>query len=163
MAYTKNKNPKKSRKKKPRFIPLDISAHARRTILSVIGLAGLVVILAALFSIYATPENTVKRKIESIVADYYENYFYPQIIESNAIGTSDEKMPLTEVMARYTEPGFMAIPLEQLFIYDHQKYSGAAPVITEYCNTTTSTIKIYPDAPFGPTDYHVSYHYSCNF
>ena len=49
---------------------------ARRSIVAVIAIAMLAVILAMLTSFFNDTEALVTHKIETIAADYYENYFY---------------------------------------------------------------------------------------
>ena len=131
----------------------------RRAILTVIVLAMMTVILAVLTQSMMTPENTVKRKVESIAADYYERYYYDLILNQNAVSEGE----LAQIMERYVGPGFAKVPFSQLTLYDGQKYAEAGKVLNEYCDDEQSYIKIYPEAPFGRKDYHVEYHYSCNF
>ena len=198
MAYTKNKNPRKSRTRKAAKLeplkmhrPMDakkatsnrvhagrsvvrqsrqsrsketsrkVLVVARRTILAVIILAMMTVVLAAVVQSYATPENMVKREVEAIARDYYENYFYQSIIDANSV--AEEKKTLDEMMGRYVTPGFAKVSLQQLLLYDSQKHAGAGRLLKEYCDADKTYIKAFPVAPFGQTDYRVEYHYSCNF
>ena len=134
---------------------------ARRAILTVIVLAMMTVVLAVLAQSMMTPENTVKRKVESIAADYYERYYYDLILSQNAADEGSEA--IAQIMERYVGPGFAKVPFSQLTLYDGQKHAEAAKVLNEYCDEDQSYVKIYPDAPFARKDYHVEYYYSCNF
>lgn len=163
MAYSKKKSPAKTRYTKSEKFNYESNKIARRVILVVIGLAGLTVILATLAQAIFTPENTVKSNVEAIVRDYYENYFYAEIIAENQTATGEPKKSLDEIMSRYQEPGFAKVPLRQLLLYDEQKYAGTTAILDTYCSLDQTYVKIYPDPPFEKTDYHVDYHYSCDF
>ncbi len=163
---------KKVRAKKPNlcFSTKNTSARtAKRTILTVIALAMLAVLGYTIFTIIATPEFLVKREINHLTSDYYENYFYPKILKNNSIEGSDATNPsfteshLSSVMEQYLETGFSRITLNQLFLYDNRKnYSLAAP-IAKYCDLDKSFIKIFPESPYTAKNYRVEYNYSCNF
>lgn len=126
--------------------------YAKTSILVVIISAMLVMILFTLFNFIATPEFIVKRKIESIAKDYYENYFYNSIPN-----------PSPEALNYYVDRGFASVNLRQLLLYDDQKYASATESLKKYCNLDRTFIKIYPEAPFNRKDYRVDYSYSCKF
>ena len=128
----------------------------KRSILTVIISAMLVVILAVLLSTFSSPERVVKSKIESIATDYYENYFYPEI-------TTDNSTPLSQIMSRYEKPGFAKVTLRQLLLFDNGRYNSAATTLTKYCDENATFIQIFPTSPFSKTDYRIDYHYSCTF
>ena len=130
----------------------------RRTIIGVILLAMLAVILALLTSIFTNPESLVTHRIESITADYYENYFYPRI---EAYGTTDKS--LSEILSSYTDTGFSKVTLYQLLLFDSERYASSAALLTDYCDPESTYVKIYPTAPFTKSDYRVDYYYACNF
>ena len=131
---------------------------SRRVVLIVIALAMLAVALALLISTFSNPKSLVTSKIESIIADYYENYFYPRI-ENN--GTT--KKSLAEILSRYTETGFSRVTLRQLLLFDSERYADSTTFLTKYCDPESTYVKIYPDEPFGKSNYHVDYHYTCTF
>ena len=130
----------------------------RRTVLVVIILAMLVVLLSVLFTNMTNPERIVKGKIESIAADYYENYFYDKI---KSYATAEK--PIDQIMSRYSESGFSKVPLRQLLLFDGERHGADAPTITHYCDENDTNVKIYPVAPYGKKDYHIEYNYSCVF
>ena len=133
--------------------------HAtKRAVLVVIVLAMMAVILTVLFSNFASPERTIKRKIESIATDYYENYFYDSIL---SYGTTEQN--LQNLLGRYVENGFAIVSLRQLLLFDSERHSESATILTAYCDENTTFIRIYPDPPFSRTNYHIDYHYNCNF
>lgn len=130
----------------------------RITIIIVIIIAMLAVIATILVQVFSTPERNVKSKMDSIVSDYYENYFYKNVIKN---GTTKEN--LNRIMDKFKEPGFSRVYFRQLLLYDNQKYSNDAPFITKYCDENSSYVIIYPDPPYSKTDYHTQFYYSCEF
>ncbi len=136
----------------------DISKIAKGVIIAVIICAmSLVALLTALHFII-TPENSTKQKIETIAADYYENYFYKNIIKNVASSKS-----LDSILDKYNKDGFSRVSLRQLFLYDNKKHISEKPSITEYCDEEKTVIQIYPDPPYTSKDYHIKYYYSCEF
>lgn len=133
---------------------------SRRAILVVIVMAMLAVVLAVLSKYFLTPEYIVKNKIENITKDYYENYYYPQL---TALVEMQDPISLAETMERYVTPGFARITLRQILLFDNERYAEAKNILTTYCNENATYIQIFPEAPFEKTDYHVEYHYSCDF
>ena len=129
---------------------------AKPIILAVIGLAGLMVILATFSAFFFTPERVVKDKIETLAKEYYENTIYENIV-------SNATKPLDEIMKKYTEKGFSRIYLRQLLVLSSNTHPDYSSIITSYCNENLTSIVIYPDAPYGRTDYHINYDYSCKF
>ena len=132
----------------------------KRAILTIIILTMLVVVLATLLSSFSSPERVVKQKIEAIASDYYENYFYPQL---TAIDEMQNASTLTEKMKRYTSSGFAKVTLRQLLLFDGERYAEAAAILTTYCDENQTFVQIFPESPFGRTNYHIDYHYSCDF
>ena len=131
---------------------------SKRSILAVIVIAMLVVVAALLFTKFYDPEKAVTKQIETITADYYETYFYPRI---NNNGTAEK--PISEIIARYKDTGFSKITLRQLLLFDSARHANLSDFLTKYCDEEATYVKIYPDEPYNNTDYHVDYHYSCEF
>ena len=132
------------------------SPNIKAITISIILLAGLMVVLATLTSFFFTPENTIKREVESLARDYYENIIYKNIADKNASN-------LPEVLGKYSESGFSRVTLRQLLLINAESHPDAAATITAYCNEDSSYVVIFPDAPYGQADYHIDYHYSCKF
>ena len=135
-----------------------IFRSTRRAILSVILLATLAVILAVLLHSLSSPERVVKQKISEIAADYYENYFYPQLTANLADNSS-----LSIAMERYETPGFNQITLRQLLLFDNEHYAKSGSILSTYCDENDTTMRIFPISPYRPTDYRIEYHYACEF
>lgn len=141
---------------------------ARNTILVVIVLAMLTVILFTIYNLIATPEFLVKREIDSITRDYYENYFYPQILENNSLSPEESNLTviepvMSEALKRYAEHGFARLSLRQLTLFDDRRHGASQRYLSEYCNLDQTLIKIYPEPPFGSKNYRIDYTYSCEF
>ena len=132
---------------------------AKNIILTTIVITMLTVLVYVIFSIIATPEFLVKREIESITADYYENYFYSNILKNNP-GVEDH---LSDILDEYSKAGFPRITLNQLLLYDNRKHYASAESISEYCDLNKTIIKIFPESPYTSKNYRVDYNYSCNF
>ena len=135
-----------------------IFAISRWVILGIVVVSMLLVGIAMLVSFMNNTEAIVTNKIEAIPADYYENYFYPRIEKY-----STEDKTLADMMTPYTETGFSKVTLRQLLLFDSERYSSSADYLTEHCSSESTYVKIYPEEPFGRSNYHVEYHYACTF
>ncbi len=82
----------------------DISVIAKNVIVGVIISAMSVVAVMTAFHFFHSPENVTKSRIESIAADYYENYFYKNIIK-NVAGNNT----LASIMPKYNKDGFSRV------------------------------------------------------
>lgn len=134
-------------------------SNGRRVIIGVIIAVMIAVIVAIVVALLNTPERTTTAKIQEIARDYYENYYYDQLVKtSSAAGKT-----LDEALGHYSDVGFSKVNLSQLFLFDGGRHRNIRSSITNYCDETNTTITIYPDAPYGRKDYHIDYNYSCNF
>ena len=120
-----------------------------------------IVVAASLFvGIFFNPEKIAKRKMEYLVADYYENYFY-----DNFVGTVEDD-DSDKVFEKYAEIGFAPVYLRQLLLFDNRKHDDFNKYFTTknyVCNKNVTRAQIFPVAPYGKTDYKVTYTYSCNY
>lgn len=132
---------------------------ARRTILTVVVLVSMVVVLAVLFSIFNTPERVVTGKIEEIARDYYENYYYAEIVR--AAETSEKTAE--EILASSAERGIPKINLEQLLLYGNGRHKDVRATLRRYCDENGTVATIYPEEPYGQKDYRLEINYACNF
>ena len=150
----------KSTNRAPHFYkksPEKVSATGAKTVtLIIIGLAALMVILASFTAFFFTPEKIIKSEVESLAKNYYENIIYKKI------SASSEKT-LDEIMAKYTETGFSRVTLRQLLILNAETHPNATAIITTYCDDSASSVKFFPEPPYGQTDYRIEYDYSCDF
>ena len=128
----------------------------KNIILIVIVLAILTVAFTTFFIFILKPENVIKKTIPAIATDYYENYFYPEI-------TKDNVNSLSNIFSKYTDTGFSPITFRQLLFYNNKYPSDTINTIVNHCDLRNSYIQIYPTPPFGKFDYHIDYHYTCQF
>lgn len=132
----------------------------QKLILSVIFTVILVVIIALAITFFHKPENLVKSKIASIASDYYENYFYKNLVNSEKYA---EIQNLDNILGKYKDSGLSSLNLRQLLLYNNQKNSDSAPFLKKYCNEENTYVKFYPEPPYSKTSYRTEYTYSCNF
>lgn len=135
-----------------------VHTYARRTILTVILLAMITVVFGLFAAILNTPERVITRSIENLVQDYYENYFY------DTVGLhSGPTANRTEILAGYEKTGFASVTLRQLLYFDDERHLDQRSSLEAYCDLSTTSVRIYPEPPYGRTDYRVDYRYDCNF
>ena len=130
---------------------------SRKTAIVVIMVSVVAVSIALLVTLLFTPERNIKGRIEGLSREYYETYFYDYFTQS--IPASN----LESVLEKYTERGFSEVPLRQILFYDNGKNAAAAEEIGKYCDLNGTSVRFIPDKPFGATNYHTEYNYSCNF
>lgn len=186
MAYSKNKNPRYHHLRK-RVRSSAVARHAtsyhkkstdfstrfyyfaKNSVITIIITVAIAMVGFTIFNIIATPEHLVKKEIETITADYYENYFYQNILKNNSIYEKDVADPkaaeriMSNILEKYIERGFPRINLNQLLLYDNFKHYSSAELLGQYCNLENTFITIHPEPPFTSKDYRVDYDYSCNF
>ena len=126
------------------------------TILSII-VAMVLVASAVVLGLLLRPERQIKRKIETMATDYYENYFYKNFSETVAGGS------VVDAVKGYAEKGFTKVPLKQLLLFDGGKYRGLMDEMKKYCDVDATTMQIFPKEPYGNKNYKIEYNYSCNF
>jgi hypothetical protein len=141
----KKSTPMKTKKTKSRDNP------ARKIILiSVIGIALLIAGFTAL-SAYNTPDKRLHRKLESLAVNYYEKYYYDEILDTNDGST--------EVFKKYTESGLPTVRLRQLINHSADQDKIFANL---GCDTNTTSVRYYPASPYGRTDYTIKYTINCD-
>ncbi len=162
MAYAKKKNPKRTSWQRKKFKnSADAETNARRATATVIIASIIIVVFALLFSYLMNPERLAKNDFSAIVADYYENYLYAQIISSERI--TNGEVTIGEVMEKYEQHGFAKLSLRTLLAYGADDFPEASAHLLSYCDTEETYAQIYPVSPYLKTDYRVEYNYSCEF
>ena len=99
-------------------------------------------------SLAFSEENVTKRKVEELARDYYENYYF----EKNEKDVS-----------KRAEKGIGKISLRQLVLFDNGRHLDMSEELSEVCDTSATSVNIYPEAPYEKQNYRVEYNYSCNF
>lgn len=172
MVNAKNKKMKRSNTKNSRQIKakrswlsrakernLRAQKIAQRVILGVILLVSIVVVFVAVFAIFNTPEKVTTRKIEEMARDYYENYYYAEVVKATeASGKSAE-----EILAKYAETGIPRMKLEQLLLFGNGRYKSETSALARYCDRGRTIAQFYPEAPYGRENYRLEINYACNF
>lgn len=126
--------------------------------LAVIAICFCVVIVYLIFSLVNRPENRVPRIIAEMSEDYYENYLYENFSKSEGFRNNPDK-----AMELYLKHGFTPVDLKTLLLYDNQKNNKYAAELRKYCSEEATSVKFYPESPYGKKDYRVVYSYSCEF
>ncbi len=133
-------------------------SFTQKLIIAVIILAIIVTIIGVIISFFLQPEHLTKSRIESLATDYYENYLYENLINSENYSGDIEA-----TMSKHAEIGFTPITLRQLILHDQEKTASIADSLRANCDVERTTIKYYPVSPYSRTDYRVDYNYICNF
>ncbi len=115
------------------------------------------VAVATLVVLFLTPERRIKGRIESLAHEYYEEYYYDKF--TGSIPESNRE----NLMKKYSEYGFSEVALRQLLLYDNGKHADEVDELGRYCDINSTSARIIPDAPYGKTNYHIEYKYSCKF
>ncbi len=156
-------------KVKSKAVYRDSSQIAKKIILGIIALTMLTTVIFVFFNLVATPEFLLKRQVESMTRDYYENFFYPQILANNQISESElsdsatSEAKLLPIFDKYQAPGFPRLTLRHLTLYDDAKYRNFTGTLAKYCDLDKTQIKIFPESPFKKSNYRVEYDYTCNY
>ena len=130
---------------------------SRKTSLVVIFVSIFAVTIALLVSLFNTSDRDIKGRIESMAREYYETYYYDHFTSSIPAEN------ISSILSKYSERGFAEVKLRQILLYNNGKNAAAADEIGKYCDLNNTSIKFIPDEPFGSTNYHIEYNYSCNF
>lgn len=136
-------------------VPLSFT---QKLIIVVIILAIIVTIIGIIISFFLQPEHLTKSRIEGLAADYYENFLYENLINSENYSGDIEA-----TMSKHVETGFTPITLRQLILHDQEKTASIADSLRNNCDIERTTIKYFPVPPYSRTDYRVDYNYICNF
>lgn len=133
----------------------DRSAKIIAIILICVAVVTVAVAVAA--RIFFSPENLAKRELEKIAKDYYENYYYEGFVLRDG---EDPYVRAKEIQ----EVGTASVELSQLLLFDNERHAESGKYFSQKnytCSKKTTTVKFYPVAPYGKTDYKVVYKYDC--
>ena len=135
------------------------SSIARTFILVLIPIVVIVVIVAIICANLTTPERLVQSKLDTLVANYYENDFYPSVLSSDYFSGD-----ITATFEKYEPRGFPTLTLRQLLASDQAGLSSSdVDYLLAHCDEDTTTVKIHPTPPYNQSDYRVDYTYSCEY
>ena len=152
-AHRKRKTHTRKRQRQLRARINKTAALSRKIAIWSIVVAVVMVVLGALIFMFLRPQAVVERELASLAKDYYEHYYYDKLGDRAA-----------EQLAKYESTGLPSVQLQQLLSFDnhrHEKSKSAFNRSGYVCDLGATTVKYYPAAPYGRTDYTVKYNYSC--
>ena len=150
----------KKRKKKYRRLSDPSATFAKRTILVVIIILAIAVITTLISALFYDNKKIIKKEIIEMTKDYYEKYFYEQLVNSEQHNQPDT---FKETMDKYHTGALNTLTLRDLLTYDDGKFNKYEKHLSEYCDIDTTTVRIFPYEPYSRTTYHAEFTYSCNF
>ena len=153
-SYSSNLHTSKSR------MPIYTYPFVKKIVLSIILIATIIVVVAAVTPLFYNKQKSVESQISSLATDYYENYFYKNLSSSEDFTKIED---LDSAMEKYRTHGFAAVTLRQLLLYDNQKNANYTDFLTKYCDENSTSVRFYPEPPYDKTSYHAEYTYSCAF
>ena len=114
-------------------------------------------VIALLFSkTYFAPENQLQRELEALATDYYENYLYENYFLN--VPESDRTAEFEQYLTRGMEP----IYLRELLSHAKNLHPNSAQIFQSAgCDTNSTSVKYFPDAPYEKSDFHAEYKFSC--
>lgn len=136
------------------------SPLVKKIVIGVIFAVFLVTGIYVVYHFYLTNENVTKYRLSELASDYYENYFYEELTNSEAFKQNGS---LETVMENYNKYGLPRIALKDLIVHGEQKTTPYAGYLTNRCDENDTFVKFYPDPPYEKTSYHFEYTYACNF
>ena len=152
------KKPKNTQRKQINFGFNSAQISRKITVAGIIVTIILVVGSVVIFAFFS-PEKVAKRKTEFLVRDYYENYFYEKFISEKS-----DSETLDELFDSYATTGFGPVSLKNLFLFDNGRDAEYAKYFRESdfrCDEDKTSAIIYPEKPFGRSDYRIEYNFSC--
>ena len=155
MANAKNKHSRKIHQSRSRLLSSRAKTPAQKIILVIIILAIATVFIALICSLIFNPEHTAKTTISQLATEYYEDYFYPNIF------SNDKDM--SEALGRYTNTGLAKVSLRQLILSNSSLSPADANFIRQYCDENSTFVQFFPTEPYGKSNYHTEFTYSCSF
>lgn len=106
------------------------------------------VLVSLAIHFYYSPKMIAKRELQSIARDYYENYFY-----NNMINSIRGKTP-AEIFEKYEKNGFAKVKLRQLLLFDNGRHEKSMKYFDDYkCDQDETEVLYKPKEPFGAKDY----------
>jgi len=129
-------------------------------ILSVLVVIAIVILVCfILLSKKGDNKKDLETSLNNMGQTFYENFYYEQI------GTSADER--TSLLSKFTTVG-IKIDLENLEKYNNGEFSDEIAkfensLTEEKCNKTNTKVIIYPQSPYGKTDYKISTELDCGF
>lgn len=139
-------------------MPKLMAPLAKRVVYGIIVAAAVLVAVNIAVSLYFQPDRVVSREIDLLAREYYENYYYQNLVGER---TGEEKEKL---LSRYAASGTAPTYLRQILLYDggkHKDLEGFFVNDTYTCDLNKTAVVFFPEAPYGPENYHFETRLSC--
>ncbi len=127
------------------------------TLLSSIGVCAFTIVFTFVYTSIFDPVKRGNKELEKISNSYYIEYYYPRILGKYL--NQPEK-----ILATYKDGGLPIVKLRQLLSSNNGKYAGSSEAFsnTYYeCDIDNSYVRFYPQEPYGPRDYTITYNTDC--
>lgn len=126
------------------------------SLIGIVGVSVLVIAVSLCTILRDSPAERADKELKKLADDYYVEYLYPRLLG----GKMDEDP--TPAMEIYDDAGVPTTYLRQLLHYNDDEKIGSAEIFSDIaCNTNTTGVRYFPYAPYGPTDYTVTYIWQC--
>lgn len=134
----------------------------KKNVFLIIGLALVIILVVSLIVIYNIGQNQetkLKSSLKSMGRKFYEDFYYEKIANSD-----DERKTFLE---KFTSIG-IKVDLDNLERYNNGANKEEVEKFInnktkEKCNKTNTKIVIYPQSPYGKTDYKLEAILDCGF
>lgn len=117
----------------------------------------LLIVASLVISIVLDPGRRARVTLERLSSEYYSDYLYSRLIGTNASAE--------DALKSYSESGIPTIYLRQILWYDGGKNRDRIEVFANerlVCDTNGTSVKFYPEPPYGKNDFRAEYQWSCD-
>lgn len=143
-----------------RFID-KMKENKKRT--AIIGVAAFVILALGVISVtfaFNNQEAILKDYLKDMGKEFYENLYYDQVEQKN-------ETKKKEFLAKFSEIG-IKISLDSLSRYNADKNKEKLDAFVnkktnEHCDTENTKVIIYPQEPYGKSDYRMDVNLVCGF
>ncbi len=129
----------------------------------IIGIAAGAVIIIVLvilsITVFFNKERIITNKVKKMAYEYYSEYYYDSLKEGR------EKEDFEKIMAKFSGIGFK-ISLDNIVNIKNGKYNEEVESLgskKKKCDKLNTRAIIYPEKPYGKTDYRIEVELDCGF
>ena len=129
----------------------------------IIGIAAGAVIIIVLvilsITVFFNKERIITNKVKKMAYEYYSEYYYDSLKEGR------EKEDFEKIMAKFSGIGFK-ISLDNIVNIKNGKYKEEVESLgskKKKCDKLNTRAIIYPEKPYGKTDYRIEVELDCGF
>lgn len=119
-----------------------------------------VILLIVLLILFLTnPKRKIKNTLENVGKDFYTNYYYDQLTKKRS------KDDLKSLFSKFSKNG-IKLNLNYLSSYNKGKQKDVIDSLKykkKSCNKDNTKVIIYPEEPYGKTDYRIELELDCGF